>query len=250
MGSGAGAGCPVRHLHRVCGTREGSCPCYTAVCRRLSNTAAAVTTSRTEPELFGPERLPALLCLRRSRGRGLPDARSPFRMRSLPRLAMAPSSPVIWSRMLTRMDDLRCRVGAGELSTTTEWKTQAGPAWRPPAYPGALGIPSAISLHSEPHKANCGMTAIARAAAASPPCSSARRRLRPEQGRVQSRQGAGRPARRARAPRRRGPADGRGRSCAFLDQACAQGGRTGLMLQTLLETAPARPNWCSSGSRT
>ena len=35
----------------------------------------------------------------------------------------------------------------------------------------------------------------------------------------------------------------------FLNQAYAQSGRTGLMLQTLLEPAPVRLSWCSSGSR-
>jgi integrase/recombinase XerD len=36
----------------------------------------------------------------------------------------------------------------------------------------------------------------------------------------------------------------------FIDQAYAKGGRTGLMLQTLLETGHGCPSWSSSGSRT
>ena len=36
----------------------------------------------------------------------------------------------------------------------------------------------------------------------------------------------------------------------FLDRAYTQDGRTGLMLQTLLETGCGRPNWSNCGSRT
>ena len=79
------------------------------------------------------------------------------------------------------------------------------------------------------------MTAIARAAAAIVAVLSARGGLRPRQGGVQSRRT--RAGLRA-APERRGGVDRLTveEELRFLDQAYAQGDRTGLMLQTLLET--------------
>ncbi|WP_205408999.1 MULTISPECIES: tyrosine-type recombinase/integrase [unclassified Acidiphilium] len=93
-----------------------------------------------------------------------------------------------------------------------------------------------LSLHSGENKANCGMTSIARAAAAI-----AAVLVREGVDYAQSK--AVFKAARARAglrasPERRGGVDRLTveEELRFLDQAYAQGGRIGLMLQTLLET--------------
>ncbi len=117
-----------------------------------------------------------------------------------------------------------------------EWKAQAGRVWRPLDYPGAFGIPNAISLHSEPCKANCGMTAIARAAAAVAAVL-VREGVDYAQSKTVFKAARARAGLRA-TPERRGGVDRLSveEELRFLDQAYAAGGRTGLMLQTLLET--------------
>ena len=101
---------------------------------------------------------------------------------------------------------------------------------------GHLVIPNIISLHSEPHKANCGMALIARAATAIAA-------VLVREGIDYAQSKAVFKAARARAglhaaPERRGGVDRLTveEELRFLDQAYAQDGRVGLMLQTLLET--------------
>jgi integrase/recombinase XerD len=117
-----------------------------------------------------------------------------------------------------------------------EWKAQARPRRFAQAYTRALGNPNAISLHSEPRKANCGMASIARAAAAIAAVL-VREGVDYAQSKAVFKAARARAGLRA-APERRGGVDRLTveEELRFLDQAYAQDGRVGLMLQTLLET--------------
>ena len=117
-----------------------------------------------------------------------------------------------------------------------EWKTQAGPRRLAQAHTGAFGIPNAISLHSELGKTNCGMAPIARAAAAIAAVL-VREGIDYAQSKAVFKAARARAGLRA-APERRGGVDRLTveEELRFLDQAYAQDGKVGLMLQTLLET--------------
>ena len=138
--------------------------------------------------------------------------------------------------MLTRMDGLRLRMVPAGFPQVPECKAQAGPRWSPPAHPVAFGTPNAISLHSEPCKTNCAMTAITRAAAAIAAVL-VREGVDYAQSKAVFKAARARAGLRA-ASERRGGVDRLTveEELHFLDQAYAQGGRTGLMLQALLET--------------
>ena len=126
--------------------------------------------------------------------------------------------------------------GAGELSTTLEWKAEGRfgtPAW---AYSDPYGASSAIGLQFGHDQANWSMASIKRAATAVAA-------ILVREGVDYAQSKAVFKAARERAglhapPERRGGVDRLTveEELRFLDQAYAQNGRTGLMLQTLLET--------------
>src|SRR4051812_45481998 len=148
----------------------------------------------------------------------------------------APSSAVIWSRILTCMAHLPFSSLANEFPTTAGVESPSGSNIRParlrcPSWPSTT-----IGLHSGHNQANWDMASVKRAAAAAVAAILVREGVDYAQSKAvfkAARQKAGLHA----PPEHRGGVDRLTveEELRFLDQAYAQDGRTGLMLQTLLE---------------
>jgi len=134
------------------------------------------------------------------------------------------------------MGDLQCRGKRASFPQRPEWKAQGPSGTQTLANSAPNEEPSATGLHSEENRASCLMTSITRAATAVAA-------ILVREGIDYAQSKAVFKAARQRAGLQ-APAERRGgvdrltieEELRFLDQAYAQSGRTGLMLQTLLET--------------